>query len=116
MPSGALPVVIPLTSPQDEATRVINEIRELVQAGVPLGHILMIHADWRETGKLIGRLKGEFGPEAAVDPGQSAAGANICGRRAQIASRAHSRNRPKVRYKLSQGNRLLNAAGWKRGS
>lgn len=70
MPSGTLPVVIPLTSPQDEATRVINEVRELVQAGVPLDHILMIHADWRETGKLIGRLKQEFGPAAAVDPGQ----------------------------------------------
>lgn len=69
MPSGALPVVIPLTSPQDEATRVINEVRELVGTGVPLGHILMIHADWRETGKLIDRLRGQFGPEAAVDPG-----------------------------------------------
>ena len=27
MPNGVLPIVIPLTSPQDEATRVINEIR-----------------------------------------------------------------------------------------
>jgi hypothetical protein len=71
MPSGALPVVIPLTSPQDEATRVIKEVRELVGSGVPLDHILMIHADWRETGKLIGRLQSEFGPEAAVDPGQT---------------------------------------------
>jgi hypothetical protein len=70
MPSGALPMVIPLTSPQDEATRVINEVQELVQAGVPLGHILVIHADWRETGKLISRLQQKLGPEVAVDPGQ----------------------------------------------
>jgi hypothetical protein len=70
MPSGALPVVIPLTSPQDEATRVIDEVRNLVRAGVPPGHILMIHADRRETGKLISRLRQEFGPQAAVDPGQ----------------------------------------------
>jgi hypothetical protein len=70
MPSGALPVVIPLTSPQDESTRVMNEIRELVRAGVPLGHILIIHADPRETPRLLNRLRQQFGPEAAVDPGQ----------------------------------------------
>jgi hypothetical protein len=70
MPSGALPVVIPLTSPQDESTRVMNEIRELVRAGVPLGHILIIHADPRETTRLLNRLRQQFGAEAAVDPGQ----------------------------------------------
>lgn len=71
MPAGALPVVIPLTSPQDETTRVIGEVRNLLQAGVPPGHILMIHADWRETGKMINRLRQEFGPQFAVDPGQT---------------------------------------------
>jgi superfamily I DNA and RNA helicase len=70
MPSGALPVVIPLTSPQDESTRVMNEIRELVRAGVPLGHILIIHADPRETTRLLNRLRQQFGAEAAVNPGQ----------------------------------------------
>jgi hypothetical protein len=72
MPSGTLPVVIPLTSPQDEATRVLNEVRALVQSGVPPGDILMIHADWWEAGRLMGRLRQEFGEEAAVDPGQVA--------------------------------------------
>jgi hypothetical protein len=32
---GVLPVIIPLTSEQDEVTRVINEIRQLAQNGVP---------------------------------------------------------------------------------
>jgi hypothetical protein len=82
MPSGALPVVIPLTSPQDEVTRVLNEIRELVGAGVEKGHILVIHADWRETGKLLGRLRQTFGGEAAVDPGQ----ADECGGKIRVCS------------------------------
>lgn len=72
MPSGALPVIIPLTSAQDEATRVLNEIRELVQAGVPLGHILIIHTDAREANRLLSRLRQTFGTGAAVDPGQVA--------------------------------------------
>ena len=70
MPAGTLPFVIPLTSPQDEITRVVNEIEELVQRGVPLGHLLVIHADWREVSKLIGRLRQKLGAEAAVDPGK----------------------------------------------
>jgi hypothetical protein len=72
MPSGTLPVVIPLTSPQDEMTRVVNEIRALVEAQVPPGHILVIHADWRETGRLIHRLRGALGEDLVVDPGQAA--------------------------------------------
>jgi superfamily I DNA/RNA helicase len=71
MPTGAVPVVVPLTSPQDELTRVVNEIKELASAGIPLGHILAIHADWHETGRLIERLCRELGPGAAVDPGRA---------------------------------------------
>jgi hypothetical protein len=69
MPTGAVPVVVPLTSPQDELTRVVNEIRALVAAGIPLGHILVIHADRRETARLTERLCRALGPAAAVDPG-----------------------------------------------
>ncbi|MCA9985573.1 MAG: DEAD/DEAH box helicase [Anaerolineales bacterium] len=70
MPNGALPVLIPLSSPQDEATRILNEIRGLAARGISLGHILVIHADYWEVDKLISRLQKEFGQAAVIDPGQ----------------------------------------------
>ncbi len=79
MPNGVLPIVIPLTSPQDEITRVINEIRLLAQGGVPWGHILVIHASREKVKPILTRLNGAFGAgtagaervEVAVDPGQT---------------------------------------------
>ena len=71
MPNGVLPVVIPLTSPQDEITRVINEIRLLAQGGVPWGHILVIHASREKVKPILKRLNGAFGAGTAVDPGQT---------------------------------------------
>ena len=56
MPNGVLPVVIPLTSAQDEVTRVINEIRQLAKGGVPWGHILIIHASREEVRSILQRL------------------------------------------------------------
>jgi hypothetical protein len=71
MPNGVVPVVIPLTSPQDEITRVINELRQLAQGGVPWGDILLIHASWEEVRPILTRLNGVFGVGTAVDPGQT---------------------------------------------
>jgi ATP-dependent exoDNAse (exonuclease V) beta subunit len=71
MPNGVLPVVIPLTSPQDEVTRVINEIRLLAQGGIPWGHILVIHASREEIRPILTRINGAFGRDTAVDPGQT---------------------------------------------
>lgn len=71
MPNGVLPVVIPLTSPQDEVTRVINEIRQLVQGGVPWRDILLIHASREEIWPILVRLNRAFGAGTAVDPGQN---------------------------------------------
>ena len=71
MPNGVLPVVIPLTSPQDEVTRVINEIRLLAQGGVPWGDILLIHASREEIQPILTRLNKVFGVGTAVDPGQT---------------------------------------------
>jgi hypothetical protein len=68
MPSGATPVIIPLTSEQDEVTRVVNEIRELFTAGVTPGDVLIIHAAWQGVDRLLERLRHEFGPQVAVDP------------------------------------------------
>lgn len=71
MPNGVLPVVIPLTSPQDETTRVINEIRQLAQGGVPWKDILLIHASRDEVGQILTRVNRVFGVGTAVDPGQT---------------------------------------------
>jgi hypothetical protein len=61
MPNGVLPVIIPLTSPQDEVTRVINEIRQLAQGGVPWRDILLIHASREEIGPILARVNRAFG-------------------------------------------------------
>jgi superfamily I DNA/RNA helicase len=77
MPDGVVPVVIPLTSKQDETTQVINEIRRLVENGVPRRHILVIHANRAETQATLARLNRTFGPGAAMDPARATPGDQI---------------------------------------
>jgi superfamily I DNA/RNA helicase len=67
MVGGAAPVVLPLTSEQDETTRVVNEIKALLDKGAQLGNVLVIHADWSGVERLLERLRQEFGPAAAMD-------------------------------------------------
>jgi len=74
MPGGLFPQVIPLTSEQDEITRVVNEIDQLIQQGVPKRHLLVIHADWHGCDRLLERLQAKFGPTAAVDPKEAVQG------------------------------------------
>lgn len=68
MPGGVVPQVIQLTSPQDEITRVVNEIEQLLQQGIPKQHLLVIHTDWQGQERLLERLRTKLGPTAAVDP------------------------------------------------
>lgn len=70
MPHGAIPVIIPLTTEQDEVTRVINEIRLLRKNGIPWRDILIIHASRQEIGHIIVRLNKVFGANTAIDPGK----------------------------------------------
>ena len=70
MPHGVLPVVIQLTSEQDEVTRVINEIKDLHQHGIAWQDILIIHASRKETSHITTRLNKAFGFGTAVDPGK----------------------------------------------
>lgn len=77
MPRGSLPQLIPLTSGQDEITRVVNEIRELIQADIPLKHILILHADWQGANRIMTRLQSEFGASAAIDPREKKSGNHI---------------------------------------
>lgn len=74
MPNGVVPQVIALTSEQDEITRVVNEIEQLVGQGVPKKHLLVIHTDWRGQERLLERLCARLGPAAAVDPKLAAPG------------------------------------------
>lgn len=71
MPRGVLPIVIPLTSAQDEVTRALNEIRQLAQNGVPWRDMLLIHASREEVDPIIQRLNGAFDAEVAVDPAKT---------------------------------------------
>ncbi|MBP7693118.1 MAG: hypothetical protein KA764_14435 [Anaerolineales bacterium] len=72
MPGGAFPEVIPLTSEQDEITRVVNEVERLVKEGLPKRHILIIHANWQGQDRLLERLRLKLGAEAVVDPKEAA--------------------------------------------
>ena len=67
MPDGVVPEIVPLTAQQDEITRVINEIKQLVDMGVPLQHILVIHANWQGREQVLARLVQTIGPGAAID-------------------------------------------------
>ncbi|MFV2044051.1 MAG: UvrD-helicase domain-containing protein [Anaerolineales bacterium] len=77
MPDGVVPMLIPLTSPQDEITRVVNEIVGLVASGVPRQHVLVIHADWQGVERLITRLNEALGPGSAQDPKEATSGRAI---------------------------------------
>jgi len=72
MPGGVFPQIIPLTSEQDEITRVVNEIEQLVQQGVPKSHLLIIPVDWHVRDRLLERLRLKFGETAVVDPKNAA--------------------------------------------
>lgn len=77
MPSGALPFIVPVTSEQDEVTRVVNEVRALHQTGAALGDMLIIHAHWQGVDRLAARLRREFGTEAVIDPKDAPKGNQI---------------------------------------
>jgi len=77
MPNGVVPEIVPLTAQQDEITRVINEIERLVDMGVPLQHILVIHANWQGRNQVIERLNRIIGSGAAIDATQVTRGDQI---------------------------------------
>ncbi|NJM08646.1 ATP-dependent helicase [Candidatus Gracilibacteria bacterium] len=71
-PDGLPPEVLALRSEQDELLRVVNELRALVDAGVKLEHILVIHADWQGAQRALERLQMEFGAARVVHPKEGA--------------------------------------------
>ncbi|MCO5206217.1 MAG: hypothetical protein M9928_14375 [Anaerolineae bacterium] len=71
MPHGDVPVIVQLASRQDELTRVINEIKQLVSSGVPLEHILVIHAGSGHMPTMFRRYRRDLGANHVSDPRQS---------------------------------------------
>jgi superfamily I DNA/RNA helicase len=80
MPRGAYPEIVPVSSAQDEITRVVNEVSELVRRGVAKAHVLVIHADWGGQQEIIRRLGERLGPGTAFDPKEAnhADGVRVC--------------------------------------
>ena len=71
MPPGVMPTVIPLSSPQDEQSRAVNEIKDMIERGTRPENLLVIHADASGVKPLINRLNQEFGKDTAADPRHS---------------------------------------------
>lgn len=76
-PDGLPPEVIALGGEQDELARVVNEVRALVAQGVPLEHILVIHADWQGARRALERLRAEFGEARVAHPRHQAGAQHI---------------------------------------
>jgi hypothetical protein len=71
MPPGSPPLIISLTSPQDEISRVSNEIAALVLEGMPYRDILVLHANARGCEQIIRAIEKKLGRGAALDPKDS---------------------------------------------
>jgi hypothetical protein len=68
MPNGALPEMIALTSPQDEISRVANEVEAFVQKGYPRKHLLVLHTNGQGVHALKAAINQRLGRNAAIDP------------------------------------------------
>ncbi len=69
MPEGVVPQLIPLSSKQDEITRVSNEVELFVKThGIPKSQILILHANWQGVESLIRVINRKLGDGSAMDP------------------------------------------------
>ena len=68
MPSGIVPQLLQLSSPQDEIARVVNEVELFLKQGIPRNHILILHANWQGMEGLIQAINRRLGWGAAHDP------------------------------------------------
>jgi superfamily I DNA/RNA helicase len=67
MPAGVLPEIIPLTSPQDEITRLANEVAGFVKQGFPKNHLLLLHSSGNGVKSLVQAINHRLGKDAARD-------------------------------------------------
>jgi hypothetical protein len=77
MRKGRVPVLARFDSPQDERARIVNEVVQAVGTGVPLRHVLVLHASWRGADALRAALNQRLGEGAAADPRDTVPGAYV---------------------------------------
>ncbi|MCC5845924.1 MAG: DEAD/DEAH box helicase [Verrucomicrobia bacterium] len=70
LPKGPMPIMIPVRSPHDEMTKVVNEIDLYLKSGGRGGEILIIHCSSYGARGCLARLQRHFGENAAMDPRQ----------------------------------------------
>ncbi len=68
MPASVFTEIIPLTSPQDEISRLANEVAGFVKQGYPKKHLLLLHSDGNSVKSLIQAINDRLGKDAARDP------------------------------------------------
>ncbi len=71
MSIGAAPQIVPLTSPQDEISRVANEISALVRQGIQRADLLVLYSDALGAERLIDAIDHKLDKGAALDPKDS---------------------------------------------
>lgn len=71
MPAGIAPQLVRLTSPQDEISRVANEVVSLVREGLPRKDILALHVTAQGAQRLIAAIDRQSGRGTALDPKDS---------------------------------------------
>jgi len=68
MQGGKPPLLLRFDSPQDERARIVNEIALAAEEGVPLRHVLVLHASGKGAEAVRGALDQRLGAGAAGDP------------------------------------------------
>jgi superfamily I DNA/RNA helicase len=68
MRRGRTPILLNLEAPQDERLRVVREITQAVERGLPLRHILILHASGEGAQALMEALNKQLGEGSARDP------------------------------------------------
>jgi len=68
MPGGVFPMIIQLSSSQDEVARVANEVAEFLRQGCPRNHLLILHANGQGVEDLIQVINHRQGMNTAMDP------------------------------------------------
>ena len=74
MPEGKAPQIAIVRSLQDEVTRTINEVSELINRSISPSQILIIHPDWKVVRNIVQRLRSKFGTAIADEAKQSSGG------------------------------------------
>jgi len=74
MRQGQPPLLIQSESPQDEQARIVNEISNAIQEGLPARQVLVLHESWRGVNALLEMLNRRLGEGMARDPKDAGSG------------------------------------------